>query len=284
MALPEKLQFTDALGNTIDFLSSSFRVINHLGFEGPVPQHRVIESPVRDGSRYLNTRYRELFPLIQFEIDGASYQNLMVRRRQIIPILAPKRGLGVLQYQAASGGSEYHIDALVERRNYSGAPLPRMAFEQWTVQFRCPNPFWRSAAATVTVISQAGGGMSVPTSIPMSISGQDGLNAVVNEGDVESYPIVTLVPEVGGVVSPSIANTTTGETLILSGLTVPHGSTLTIDMLNRTAKVDGQSVLSYLTAASVFWGLEAGNNTIEAAQTSGDGTWNVSHYSYYEGI
>src|SRR5690606_21074758 len=114
-----------------------------------------IEAPLRDGSRYLNTRYRELFLLIQFELEGADYANLMAHRRQIIPILAPKRGLGVLQYQAAAGSEEYHIDALVERRAHASNDPLRIAVEQWTVQFRCPTPFWRSAAAIETHIVQA---------------------------------------------------------------------------------------------------------------------------------
>lgn len=281
---PAKLRYTDALGNTLDFLSDPVVLVNHLGFEGPQPQHRVIEAPLRDGSRYLNTRYRELFLTIQFELEGADYANLMARRRQIIPILAPKRGLGVLQYQAAVGSEEYHIDALVERRAHASNDPFRMAVERWTVQFRCPTPFWRSSAAIERQIVQVDAGMNVPTSVPTSIPGTAGTSIISNGGDVATYPVIRLSPASGAVVSPTITNQTTGASLSLAGLRVDIGEELVIDMLNQRVTLDGSSVLSTLTATSQFWALEVGLNEVRVTSTSGTETWTVEHYELFEGV
>lgn len=284
MSGPAKLQFESANGLTIDFLSGNLNLTGHTGFEGPNVRHRVLESPLRDGERYLNSRYRALFPVITFDIEGADYANLMANRRAVIRALAPKAGVGVLKYQRAAGADEYHIDALVERRAHSGNPRYRVAFESWTVQFRCPHPFWRSATDTDTNIAVEPGGMSVPLDIPLSVTGLEGSATIANDGDTESWPTLTVTPSGASITSPTIENQTTGKSLSLSGLTVADGETLEIDMLQQTAKVDGSSVLSKLTATSEFWSLATGNNTVRITHTDGDATWTVSHYSFFEGV
>lgn len=280
---PATLQFTSADGTVIDFLATPINLVSHEGFEGPAVQHRVVQSPVRDGSRYLNSRYEESFFVIQFELEGASYANLMQRRRPVVRALAPKKGIGVLEYQPASGAPTYRIDALVERRRHSGNPQPRVVYENWTVQFRCPVPFWRGVDDTETEIEVEQSGMSVPLTVPVSILGLAGTAEIDNAGDLESYPTLSVTPATT-VVSPTLTNVTSGETLSLAGLEVPAGETLAIDMLAQTAKLGDESVLSYLTSESQFWALEVGDNDITISHTAGDGTWTLQHYDWYEGV
>lgn len=260
---PFKLQFTDGLGNTVDFLSGNLNLTNHTGFEGSMATHREIEQPFRDSRRYFRSDRRDLFPTVTFELEGANYANLMAHRRLIIPVLSPMRGLGVLAYQAASGGPEYRIDALVERKAHVGNPQLRVMYENWSVQWRCPNPYWRTPTATETNVSTTAN--------------------VTNGGDVASYPVWTVTPG-STITSPTLTNQETGKFVTFSGLSVASGETLVVDMLNQTAELDGVSVMSDLTTDSEFWALVLGSQTVEVSHVSGSATWTMAHFDWFEGV
>lgn len=277
------LGFTAANGDRLDFLASWVTVVSIQGFEGGTVQHRMISSPLRDGSRYLDSRKQEMFPLIIFEIEGATWEQLQSRRRQLAPLLRPKAGIGVLDYQPSSGLDAYAIDALVERRVPQAQANPAAQIERWTLQFRCHDPYWRAAVATLANVSVQDDGMDVPTEVPTEIGGLAGATTIANDGDVEAWPVVTATPA-ETVETPVIENLTTGQILTLSGLTIAAGETLEIDMLNQTVTLDGVSARQYVTADSEFWSLEIGDNNVKVSHTSGGASWSFSHFDRYEGI
>lgn len=112
-------------------------------------------------------------------------------------------------------------------------------------------------------------------------SGRDipagGTVAISNAGNVASHPLLRLD---GPVVNPVITNSTLERTLSFL-LTLEEGERLTIDTDSGNATVDGESVLSTLTATSAPVGdfvFERGSNTISFSVDSGGATGMVALY------
>lgn len=261
---PQKLSFSTNVG-TINFLASPINLIDHVGFEGPEPQHRLVEQPLRDGSLFIATRYHELFPIILFDLEADTYQQLMQRRRQIIPTLAPRNAIGTLHYQSGTGAEEFLIDAKVQRRAQSGSGNLRVMIESWTVQFLAPFPFWRDAVATETPIASG---------TPEVVS---------NDGDIESFPTFEVTPS-ATVTNPTITNSTTGKSLAMTAQSIAAGQTLIVDMFNQTITKDGVNAIGSITTESEFWSLATGNNTISITHASGTATWTMRHNRFFEGV
>lgn len=92
--------------------------------------------------------------------------------------------------------------------------------------------------------------------------------ALGNAGNVATHPTIRID---GPAVDPVLANTSNGRTLDFA-ITLAGGERLTIDTLNGTATVDGDSVMSTLSGSSSpvsDWVLGRGSNTITFTTDSG---------------
>lgn len=87
------------------------------------------------------------------------------------------------------------------------------------------------------------------------------LSSVDNTSVVTVYPVITIT---GKTTNPVITNKTTGQVWALTGYTVASDSVTVIDMHNRTVKLNGGSVFSYVSATDDdWWGLAPGVNEVE---------------------
>lgn len=265
-------QFTDADGNTLDMLSSTVRAQQVDGLDAMPVETITTRSPIRHGEQVLTVQGLPRFITTELVIDESSAAAFATLRRTIQQRLNTTLGLGVIEFRHGDSGTTYEIDARVERVS-AVDESPR--FGRVTVQWRCPNPLFRSTTTTTTTITIADTATSASAT-------------VTNNGDVISYPSIAVA---GTVDDPEMNNDTTSEVHSFSARsatsTVPSGRTLTSDMLNLTAELDDDTNwIDRLTNASVFWGLETGANTVtvKRSDTSGAKDFTVDHYDWYIGV
>ena len=131
----------------------------------------------------------------------------------------------------------------------------------------CPEAYWRDVTATVVTFTS---GTGVSTWFPywpydLTPSAIFSEETITNTGQIETWPVWTIT---GPGSNPTVTNLTTGETLVLSGLTLAAGDVVTIDTSERgsTAKTildqNGVNLWPYATTASALWPLEVGANEI----------------------
>lgn len=134
-------------------------------------------------------------------------------------------------------------------------------------------PLYSQSQSVATLTRASGGGAVYPIIYPIIYGASTGGQAlVVNQGDAESYPVITLN---GPITNPIIQNVTTGRYLELD-MTLNSGDQVVIDMKNKTIVLNGtQSVIGNKNSASQWWWLDPGNNTIRFFTSSGADTGNV---------
>lgn len=111
---------------------------------------------------------------------------------------------------------------------------------------------------TAALSRVAQGGYVTPYTLPVVWDSGSAPTVVSNDGDVITYPTITLN---NAAINPSVTNQATNETFKLT-LTMVDGDVLVIDMAARTAKLNGATVIGNKTTSSVWWGLQPGANGI----------------------
>jgi len=107
---------------------------------------------------------------------------------------------------------------------------------------------------------------------------------ISNGGTAPVFPVVRIY---GSVTDPVITNTTTGRSVSFTGLTIPAGHYVDIDMANETVLYDGITNYYQYILLDDFWWLAEGNNTITITGTlggSGDRKIVVTYRAGYLGI
>lgn len=272
------LTWTDANGNILD-LNDGVSFLLEQGIKGtgmPSVDNRVVVTPTRDGSSWIDNRQEERFIVAPVLLNGTSAASLAALRRTLAQRLNPKLGLGVLGY--TPGGTSYALDAVFERH----AERREGAFtERWDISWRCPNPFWRATARSTATVVVPSVGLAVPVSIPLSVQDSTATATISNSGDAITHPTVTVA---GPITGPKIRNDTTGVEVHFSGLVLASGETLTVDMEEQTATVGTTNVIHTLTPASEFWGLATGVNSVICSTSVGGATFTIAYYLRYEGV
>lgn len=94
-------------------------------------------------------------------------------------------------------------------------------------------------------------------------------NTVLNEGDLPVYPVSMTV--YGPCISPKITNTTTGEYIELSGVTLTDSSNvlrIVYDKDSLSVELDGVNVIANVTNDSTYFKLNPGGNIITLTGSS----------------
>ncbi len=141
-----------------------------------------------------------------------------------------------------------------------------------------PRIYDEAETSTETVLASTSGGLTWPLTWPLAWGTTlSGIIAPDNTGNFETGATLTMT---GPVTNPRVENLTTGQ-LIGVTLVVADGSTLVIDLTERTVLLNGTaSRMSALTAASEWWTLQPGENQIRyGADTATASTLTVRHRS-----
>lgn len=88
-------------------------------------------------------------------------------------------------------------------------------------------------------------------------------NIATVTGVDNAYPVWQVI---GPAENPTLTNTTTGQTITWTGI-VPNNQTLTIDMANMTASLEGANVFEFITGEWLY--LQPGNNRITYTASGG---------------
>jgi hypothetical protein len=131
------------------------------------------------------------------------------------------------------------------------------------------NVYFLSEDAYSQVISKyVGGGFVLETTLPILFEAGAGIGIVSNGGTEKVYPIIEIDDSAD---TPRVTNVDTGE-FVEFNLAMSNGDKLIIDMDNRTATLNGGSVLSLRNPSSSWWGLSVGQNRIRFDTSNGSDT------------
>lgn len=246
--------------------------------------HRVVESPLRDGVAYIDTRGRSRLVVADLMVVSRStFAHLWDLRREVAQALNPRLGEGLLMI--APGEEIYETPALVAD---GGASMDEMLGGMVTVApipFLCSGADWRSAVRTEDDDAIPAAGWAFPWAFPWEWSESAVGLLVANAGDVPVYPVIVFTAGGSGCTVPAVTNDTTGKTIAMrTGFAMAAGEVLVIDMDARTVTLEGVSAMNERDPESEMWALAPGDNSIEARVASGTATVEVRHEPRYVGV
>lgn len=245
-------------------------------------QHRRFATPLRHGTTDIDTFYRERkMSILMYTLSRTTFAHMWDLRRQVIAALNPAYGEGVLTFAPAS--IVYEINTKVDEEGipYSGG---RGSFLQ---VIRLPmlstDPFWRVAARVEADLDIEAGGLEIPLTIPLTIGVTEVGHSPSYDGDVDSYPIIE-VTALEDSTGPYLENTTSGKVFFLPTLEMSNGQVLVVDMEERTALLDGESVFGYRGDSSRAWPIVPGANTLAFGLQAGSASVKVRYYRKLVGV
>lgn len=169
-------------------------------------------------------------------------------------------------------GNVYYVDGFFKRPIMNYADIN---FTRYSIDIVAPNhAIFKLAPSTLTINRAIGGGAIVPFIVPVTLApSSGGAGTLVNNGSTITFPIIKFI---GPLTNPYLANDTVGKFMQLS-YSLLAGSTITIDMQNKTIMLNGStSLLSTKVVGSDWWGLTNGSNNITFSTSSTADTGQVS--------
>jgi Phage tail protein/Carbohydrate binding domain len=249
--------------NDVD--GSDFRLLALHGAGTPPVVNRMVETPLRDGAVFVDTRLRPRMLLATLLVQGpGGWADLWAKRREILAAVNPRRGAGVLSF--APHTEAYEIDALFESGLEFSSALGPFA-QNASLLMRCDDPAWRHAVSNEVVSDSRAGGWAVATSTPLSVAESGVRLAVTNAGDLPSYATFVLQMNGLNVEDPQLLGN--GKLLRLDEA-YETGDTVTVDMNGRAiTSAAGTNLMGRRTAQSEMWALEPGANDVQVSQSAG---------------
>lgn len=154
--------------------------------------------------------------------------------------------------------SEQVINARVRGLRTTIDPNYTYGYITSQVEFFCPNPvYYNNLDQTLTLTYTPPTGRIYNRVYNLTYGGGSAVltGTVTNAGWATTYPNITIA---GPIVDPEIGNSTTGNTLYLSG-TYSSSDTINIDLYNKLITVNGAPARNIL-ASGTWFGAEPGNN------------------------
>lgn len=242
--------------------------------------------PLQPGARLRQVKVgvREVdVPLL---LRAPSEPALRTSVRALLRSFNPSRGDGKLRVRAADG-SERELTC-----RYAGGfegdegPAAKGNLSQRVVLiFRAADPYWYARTGVQTIYTLGSPATFFPF-FPLRLSSSTIFAdaTVANAGDVEAWPVWQLT---GPGVDPVLRNLTSGELMSLS-LTLAAGESLAIDTRpgRKSVTADaGSNQFGALSAASVLWALQAGDNAVrvEMSGATADSQVSLSYTPRYLG-
>lgn len=197
---------------------------------GMAPVHRITErGPLQHGDSDIGFRLDPRFIPLVFGVSPSSDASLFDNRAELLRIFKPRNVPVKLRY-TLSNGAVRQIDTHFFRDMAFPSRDRKGFYQRVAVTMRASDPLFYDPTLQAVIYGVGAGGSSfaVPMAVPLSV-GASTLSAsqtITYAGDFLEYPIVIIT---GPITNPVIANTTTGETLDLTGITISGGDSYTID-------------------------------------------------------
>lgn len=219
------------------------------------------------GARYRGTAIKERDLDLPLYLREASPEALRQKLRQVMAWFNPLRGDGTGRLRiTAPDGIQREIVAtyrggleLEESEDAHG-----VVWQAAVLVLTAPDPFWTDVAdLTSSYVLTASGVAFFPIfPLRLEVANVFAGPTVTNDGDAPAWPVWTIT---GPGTDPILENTTTGERLSVSGVTLSRGEVLTIDTRPGKKSVtlaDGSNGWPKISADSVLWGLRPGANAL----------------------
>lgn len=264
--MPERLQYVDSAGAVLELSDlPGVRALGDSGLDMPPVSFIEDAAPGQAGARLRDARIGARDAVLPFYLEAASETALRDLLRSLAKRMNPQRGDGRLRYIAVNGTTRdltCRYNGGLEGARVVGQAGP--TYRKGALVFRAVDPFWYDTTpTTVTLTAGSGGTFLGSPFLPIKL-GSDvvlGQQSVVNDGDVEAWPVWTVA---GPVSSVMFQNLTTGLTI---DLPVPllAGESLVIDTrpFRKTVRQNnGANLYGSLTATSALWPLREGINNV----------------------
>jgi hypothetical protein len=135
-------------------------------------------------------------------------------------------------------------------------------------EFKANDPRWYASAASSAVLTAptSTGGLAMPLTMPLTFGGGALTNStsVLNSGDFETRPVVTIV---GPCTGPQLSNGA-GGSINFQGLTLASTDSLVVDFGARTAVLSGQSRYTWIVQPAGWFVFPPGSSTITFTASS----------------
>ena len=264
----QKLVFTNSKGATIDLTSGNFGITNWDGLSGADLNIQTQQVPFEDGGVFLDAliEQREISLTLAIKDDN-NLQTRYEKRRQLISVLNPKLGEGILVY--TNDFISRRIRAvpqipIFENHNSNDSGTPKAS-----IVFSCPSPYWEDIEETV---------------VPEIALYEE--RSIVNDGDVETPVEIEVNLNTDIVQNIKIMNKTTKQEIELLGETTESFviNTEVGKKTIRTRTVEQEEINEVITGQicvnNVLYG-RSGNKI----KKSEDGlTWETVFSSSFESI
>lgn len=265
--------------------------IVHSGLEGlDMPDMRInnFDRPGEDGQFVSSALYSGRMLSISGSVKNTTCDQFEAARQSLIQACAISRDnnrypiLKRIEFTTKAGNS-YFCEGQVTR-----VKLPVETITDFLINIVAPDPmiFGSSVVTSGQISRPSGGGVVYPVVYPaVYTSSTGGSAAVVNNGSASSWPTITLR---GPLTNPVIYHQESG-TLFALNYVLASGSTIVIDMKNKTVILDGSvSLLSSVdrTSGSDWFELLPGSNVLifSTGSTGDAGTLEVRFFNAYIGV
>jgi hypothetical protein len=259
------------------------------GLYAPPTELIVTDVPLQPGGRfkYVNVGVRDVrLPLM---VNANTEPALDGARRALRSAMNPLYGQGTLRHVSQDGQTRdlnCYVVAGMEGDDTQQNRGPGWIF--FDLRLKALDPYWYDTNYTTIAFTNAAavnflGNPFLP--IKLSSSGIFTSFSVSNTGDVEAWPLWTIV---GPAVNPTLTNNTTGKSIALT-ISLTVGQSLTIDTrpgFKTITRENGSNQFSAASPASSLWSLARGLNTITLSVTgsSGASQLQLQYKQRYEGV
>lgn len=194
---------------------------------------------ITDGGRYVSTRrsFRNIdLPIYTLGTDRADVE---YKLRRLGKLLSDRAGATRLTL-SYSDDTEWYIDGYyTDGFNITYGRDGNRTYAKVVIQLRCPEPYFKNAAATTATYTTLG------------------TKTVVNDGDVPTYPVWTLTGPLA-----NVSFTANGKSWTYAG-TLASGESVIVDTKEKTVKTPaGVNKYAELGLTPNLFPLESGTNSV----------------------
>ena len=251
-----------AFGGDSDYAVAQIQGLADLPQISSGDRSRLLRHGLHPGDDFLQGRSFSM----AIEVYGSDSSDLATNVQSLWSALRPGQDEAalVMQVPGMCNGAKFLSWCRPRRRS---APINR----EWFYNLPVMQVEWFATDPRLYALTESSQAISLPTSgggltfdvtpdIAFGSVSTGGEQVLNNAGTFETSPVFVIT---GPVTNPKLTNTTTDKVWEYSG-TISSGDYLVVDMGVRSVLLNGTaSRYSNLTAASEFWDLEPGNNSVQ---------------------
>ena len=265
--MAEQTFYIDSVARSLNMWNKTpYHVVSERGMANVGLTIQTQSYPFEDGSYYLGAKAGNREFQLGLWIYGTTYGLIQQYRGELFRRLSRRYAPGSIR-RVTSEGITRQIDCwLTSGPIGSNDEIVAPPVGVVSLGFEAPWPYWYDPSADNLVTADFGATSGISCD---------------NEGDVDTWPIIT-ISSMSGLVNPSF--TLNGETIEFD-YTFPSG-TVVIDLRRgqKTVYLNGDtdiSYLGYITRDSILWSLVPGVNTVVLLSGGRTGTVSIDWTEYY---